>query len=90
MIGSFNFKGTVLLATNVAFLAIPSIDNGDLDPSRSPAQIVSYISVICVISSIVVGQLLARYNRSKGWETLDERVCSSVLLYCSPPSYVSL
>jgi len=62
---------TVLLATNVGFLAVPSIDNDKTVASRSPAQILSYLSVILSLSCMFLGQVLARYNRVKGWDTLD-------------------
>ncbi|TFK40283.1 hypothetical protein BDQ12DRAFT_490573 [Crucibulum laeve] len=65
---------TVILATNVAFLAIPTVDNGQAPDTRSPAQILSYISIISSASSIILGQLLARYHRIKGWENLDDRI----------------
>ncbi|KAF9443577.1 hypothetical protein P691DRAFT_764150 [Macrolepiota fuliginosa MF-IS2] len=65
---------TVLLATNMAFLAIPSLDSGDDPESRSPAQICSYLSIILSVSSIVLGQLFSRYHRIKGWEHFDERI----------------
>ncbi|KAF8986595.1 hypothetical protein BDQ17DRAFT_1436195 [Cyathus striatus] len=65
---------TVILATNVAFLAIPIIDDGNHSQSRSAAQILSYLSTISSTSSILWGQLLMRYHRIKGWENLDERI----------------
>jgi len=64
----------VLLATNMAFLAIPSLDSGDHPESRSAAQICSYLSIILSVSSIVLGQLFSRYHRIKGWENFDERI----------------
>ncbi|KXN91717.1 hypothetical protein AN958_12569, partial [Leucoagaricus sp. SymC.cos] len=65
---------TVLLAANMAFLAIPSLDNGDNPELRSPAQICSYISIVTSVCSIVLGQLFSRYHRIKGWERFDERI----------------
>ncbi|KAF8868712.1 hypothetical protein BD779DRAFT_1683230 [Infundibulicybe gibba] len=37
---------TVLLTTNVAFLAIPGLDNGQQNSFRSPPQIISYLSIL--------------------------------------------
>ncbi|KAF5359533.1 hypothetical protein D9756_003357 [Leucocoprinus leucothites] len=65
---------TVILATNVAFLAIPSIDNGDHPDLRSAAQICSYLSIVFSVCSILLGQLFSRYHRIKGWERFDERI----------------
>lgn len=47
---------TVLLTTNVAFLAIPGVDSGT--DKRTPAQIVSYISTIMSMNCIISGGLL--------------------------------
>ncbi|KIJ56230.1 hypothetical protein M422DRAFT_774068 [Sphaerobolus stellatus SS14] len=63
---------TVILATNVAFLAIQSVD--DTQAQRSPAQILSYISTVLSSGSILQSQLIARYHRIKGWEFIDERI----------------
>ncbi|KAF5359236.1 hypothetical protein D9756_003356 [Leucocoprinus leucothites] len=65
---------TVILATNVAFLAIPSIDNGDHSDLRSAAQICSYLSIVFSVCSILLGQLFSRYHRIKGWERFDSRI----------------
>lgn len=64
----------MLLATNVAFLAIPSVDDGDNPGKRSAAQISSYLSIALSIGSVALGQLFSRYHRIKGLENLDERV----------------
>ncbi|KIJ53303.1 hypothetical protein M422DRAFT_242451 [Sphaerobolus stellatus SS14] len=66
---------TVILATNVGFLAIPVVDNGnDHAVNRSAQQVLSYLSTITSIGSILVAQVLARYHRIKGLENLDERI----------------
>lgn len=64
--------GTVLLAANVAFLAIPSVDssgNGSNPPSgyvsaypRNPAQVASFVSVIFTVGCMTIGQLLLRHS----------------------------
>lgn len=47
-----------MLNANIAFLAIPSVDEGvDI---RTPQQIMSYISTICDIGSIIIALLLVR------------------------------
>jgi len=53
---------TVLLNANVAFLAIPSVDNGS--NHRTPSQIASYMSVVASIGSIITGLLLIRGRRN--------------------------
>ncbi|KAJ3568479.1 hypothetical protein NP233_g5680 [Leucocoprinus birnbaumii] len=65
---------TVILATNVAFLAIPIVDNGEDPKPRSAAQICSYLSIVLSVCSILLGQLFSRYHRIKGWERFDERI----------------
>ncbi|TFK73478.1 hypothetical protein BDN72DRAFT_814413 [Pluteus cervinus] len=68
----FILFATVLLNANVAFLAIQSVDT-HADPTvRSPAQIASYLSIIASIGSIILGLLLARQNRTKSRETVDD------------------
>ena len=59
-------QDTVILAANMAFLAIQSVDNGGQStPRRSAAQVASYISIITGLGSILLSLLLIRQNRSK-------------------------
>ncbi|KAF5315402.1 hypothetical protein D9619_007314 [Psilocybe cf. subviscida] len=58
----FVFFATVVLNANVAFLAIQSVDI-EMNPYRSPAQILSYLSIIANIGSIIIGLFLKRQNR---------------------------
>jgi hypothetical protein len=56
-------QGSILLAVNVAFLAIPSVDTSASNPSpdgfpRNAVQIASYISIIFTMGCMVTGQLL--------------------------------
>ncbi|KAK7435484.1 hypothetical protein VKT23_019606 [Stygiomarasmius scandens] len=55
-----NILGTVLLTTNVSFLAIQSIDEDTVNPQRSPAEIASYLSVVMTLGSIMLGLFLTR------------------------------
>ncbi|KAF7330609.1 hypothetical protein MSAN_02454700 [Mycena sanguinolenta] len=55
---------TVLLNADIAFLAIPTVDNGDHAP-RSVAQIAIYVSVVASLGSVVVGLFLSRLNRDQ-------------------------
>lgn len=71
---SQSIQATVLLNANVAFLAIQSVDEASSSPSRSAAQITSYLSVITSIGSIILGLLLVRQNRSKAKETSRDAV----------------
>ncbi|KIY64263.1 hypothetical protein CYLTODRAFT_358653, partial [Cylindrobasidium torrendii FP15055 ss-10] len=57
---------TVLLNANVAFLAIQSVDEGTYKPQRSAAQLASYVSVVTVMGSLIIGLLLVRQNREGG------------------------
>ncbi|KAJ8522039.1 hypothetical protein ONZ45_g1350 [Pleurotus djamor] len=64
-------QAAVLLAANVAFLAIQSVDNAQGVPERSPSQIASYLSTLTSVSSIMVALLLVRQNRTKGHDTAE-------------------
>ncbi|KAL0574220.1 hypothetical protein V5O48_007740, partial [Marasmius crinis-equi] len=55
--------GTVLLNANVAFLAIQSVDEATAEPHRSPAQILSFLSVVSSIGSVIIGLMLTRKNK---------------------------
>ncbi|KAF9017860.1 hypothetical protein BDZ89DRAFT_1074496 [Hymenopellis radicata] len=65
----FILYATVLLNANVAFLSIQSVDDASDSPSRSAAQITSYLSVITSVGSIIIGLLLVLQHRSKAKET---------------------
>ena len=59
-----NFLGsqaTVMLTSNVGYLAIQSVDI-DMNAARSAGQIASYLSVVANIGSIVLGLLLTLQN----------------------------
>ena len=64
----------MLLNANVAFLAIPSVDNGENQNVVTPAQISSYLSIITSVGSILLGLLLIRQHRVKAKETADDAV----------------
>ncbi|KAF9262575.1 hypothetical protein L218DRAFT_903499 [Marasmius fiardii PR-910] len=64
--------GTVLLNANVAFLAIQSVDEATMVLGRSPAQILSFLSVVSSIGSVIVGLMLARKNKVKHKEAATE------------------
>ncbi|EIW55210.1 uncharacterized protein TRAVEDRAFT_31017 [Trametes versicolor FP-101664 SS1] len=63
----FVLYATVLLNANVAFLAIPSVDNGT--DQLSAAQISSNISIVTSVGSILLGLLLIRQHRVKSKDT---------------------
>jgi hypothetical protein len=80
-------QATVLLAANVSFLAIPSVDNGP--DVRSPSQIASYLSVLTSVASIITGLLLIGQYRNKkdsaedvvsSFFNVDANICSSYIL----------
>ncbi|EMD35504.1 hypothetical protein CERSUDRAFT_157301 [Gelatoporia subvermispora B] len=64
---------TVLLDASIAFLAIPSVDNGQ-HPQRSAAQILSYISIVASIGSMVLSLLLARQYGATTHKNAEEVV----------------
>ncbi|KAG1818641.1 uncharacterized protein BJ212DRAFT_100625 [Suillus subaureus] len=64
-----NLLATVLLSTNIGFLAIGSVDSSSADSSRSGEQIVVYCSVICSIGSIIIGLIIFKQYRAKGADT---------------------
>ena len=65
-------QATVLLNANVAFLAIPSVDNGN--GQLTAPQISSYLSIVTSVGSILLGLLLIRQHRVKSKDTADDAV----------------
>ncbi|KAH8831172.1 hypothetical protein DL96DRAFT_1586724 [Flagelloscypha sp. PMI_526] len=65
--------GTVLLAVNVSFLSIDSIEPSPKlqhdGAGRSIAQVLSYTSTIITMGSIVIGLLLKRLHHARAGET---------------------
>ena len=78
----------MLLIANVAFLAIPSVDSGDR--SRSPGQLISYLSVITSIGSIVMGLLLLRHHRTKPQDAAEEVVSRFTRPFTPIPSLTAV
>ncbi|KAG1752368.1 uncharacterized protein EDB91DRAFT_1102074 [Suillus paluster] len=62
---------TVMIAVDVSFLAVPSV--GLQDPG-SVTVISTYLSVFCIIGSLVVSLFLTRQNRLYGQESADTAV----------------
>ncbi|KAJ7203786.1 hypothetical protein GGX14DRAFT_523339 [Mycena pura] len=56
---------TVLMNAGIAFLAIPTVDNGQNTFTRSTGQIAGYISVIASLGSVIVGLILLHKNRTR-------------------------
>ncbi|KAJ7195500.1 hypothetical protein GGX14DRAFT_377024, partial [Mycena pura] len=67
--------GTVLLATNVSFLSINSVDTST-DGHHTLVQTMSYLSTVSSTGSIVLGCLLARQNRTKFHESAAQMAYS--------------
>lgn len=65
-------QATILLNANVAFLDIPGVDSGG--SPQSLTQIFSYISIVLVIGSTILGLMLVRHHRSKHIGTALEGV----------------
>ncbi|KAJ6586976.1 hypothetical protein DFH09DRAFT_1142160 [Mycena vulgaris] len=61
-------QAAILLNANVAFLDIPGV----AEASQSLTQIFSYISIVLVIGSIILGLMLVRQHRTKHIETAVE------------------
>jgi hypothetical protein len=70
-------QSTVMLATNVAFLAIQAViivpTSGWINPSAP--QIASSISLLFSIGSIITGLLLIRRNRTMAVQGAEKAVC---------------
>ncbi|KIJ11190.1 hypothetical protein PAXINDRAFT_171875 [Paxillus involutus ATCC 200175] len=66
-----NLLATVLLTTNVGFLAIQSVDSYT---SRSLRQTASYLSVISSIASIMLGLIFIERNRHDRSNNVDKAV----------------
>jgi hypothetical protein len=62
---------TVMLAVDVSFLAVPSVNLGD---SGSVTVISTYISLFCIVGSLVASLFLTRQNRMYGQESADAAV----------------
>jgi len=75
--GDHIVHASILLNANVGFLAIPSNDASNNSatgvlPSRSAAQIASYLSVVTSFSSMMIGLLLVRQHKTKERATAAE------------------
>ncbi|KIP08962.1 hypothetical protein PHLGIDRAFT_355177 [Phlebiopsis gigantea 11061_1 CR5-6] len=63
---------TVLLSTNVGFLAISSVDNSAAGSQRSVSQIASYVSTVLSLGSYVMWWILSRQHPPDAQETAKE------------------
>jgi len=62
-----------MLAVDVSFLAVPSVNGQN---SHSVPVISIYISVFCIVGSMLVSLFLTRQNRQYGQESADKAVSS--------------
>lgn len=60
-----------MIAVDVSFLAVPSVNIGN---AGSVAVICTYISLFCIVGSLVVSLFLTRQNRMYGQESADKAV----------------
>jgi hypothetical protein len=68
-----SYQSTVMLAVDVSFLAVPSVIPSNTQ--KLPPQVIgTYISVFCIIGSLVVSLCLTRQNRHQ--ESADTAVSS--------------
>ncbi|OAX43355.1 hypothetical protein K503DRAFT_853348 [Rhizopogon vinicolor AM-OR11-026] len=63
---------TVMIAVDVSFLAVPTVMPSD--GSQPPPVVSTYISVFCIVGSLVVSLFLTRQNRRYGQESADKAV----------------
>ncbi|KAG2354710.1 hypothetical protein BDR07DRAFT_1464915 [Suillus spraguei] len=68
---SITIYSTVMIAVDVSFLAVPSVS--DLK-SDSVTTISTYLSVFCIIGSLVISLFLTRQSRMYGQESADTAV----------------
>jgi uncharacterized membrane protein YraQ (UPF0718 family) len=66
-----SYQSTVMIAVDVSFLAVPSVN---IQNAGSVAVISTYISLFCIVGSLVVSLFLARQNRMYGQESADAAV----------------
>lgn len=62
---------TILLNANVAFLAIPSVDD-NMKRYCGLTQVLSALSVVSALGSILVGLLMGRYHRTKKYIPVED------------------
>ncbi|KAJ3537984.1 hypothetical protein NMY22_g5363 [Coprinellus aureogranulatus] len=87
-----NLYGTVLLAANVSFLAISSIDTaGSGKPSRTPSQRASYLSILASMGTILSSFMLLGRHRGimkplfiAQRSTTRQSIESLALIYAAP------
>jgi hypothetical protein len=74
---------TILLTANVAFLAIPSVDNAIPTTGsaasvsarvylRNPAQVTSFMSFLFSMGCMLTGQLLLRHHTSRPYDSAEQ------------------
>ncbi|KAG1873588.1 hypothetical protein DFJ58DRAFT_759103 [Suillus subalutaceus] len=68
---SITIYATVMVAVDVSFLAVPSVSSQD---SGSVTTISTYLSIFCIVGSLVVSLFLTRQNRMYGQESADTAV----------------
>lgn len=68
---SITMYSTVMVAVDVSFLAVPSVNSQD---TSSVTVITSYISLFCIVGSLVVSLFLTRQNQLHGQEFADTAV----------------
>ncbi|OAX34995.1 hypothetical protein K503DRAFT_868561 [Rhizopogon vinicolor AM-OR11-026] len=56
--GYFGFFSTVMLAVNISFLALPSVNLGS-DQTQTAATLATYLSTLCAMGSLVVTIILS-------------------------------
>ncbi|KAG2042009.1 hypothetical protein BDR03DRAFT_841637, partial [Suillus americanus] len=68
---SITMYSTVMVAVDVSFLAVPSVS---LQDSGSVTTISTYLSIFCIVGSLVVSLFLTRQSRMYGQESADTAV----------------
>ena len=70
-----NIQATVILSTNIGFLAIQSLDNLNTY-SRTLAQIASYTSALLSLFDLIIVHILMRRHRQHVFDTAARGVCT--------------
>ena len=67
-----------MIAVDVSFLAVPTVMPTDATTPLPPQVISAYISVFCIVGSLVVSLFLTRRNRQ---ESADKAVSTRNIVY---------
>lgn len=84
-LNSTGLQATVILSTNIGFLAIQSLDNLT-SYARTLAQIASYTSALLSLFDLIIVHILVRRHRQHIFDTAARGVC----FISKPPTFYFL